>query len=153
MRWRSEWKGDATRLKKALGADDFFLERKGDAPAKFFFQNSGDSIHRNKVIGTRWRIGFAKKLMLMESACRNRTSASDASVTQRSRQILVAFQMTRCFEMTAPNPPGKPYYNALLSSDLKQFRSLWSRLPALAKERTTISALVVKTSGEVEEVR
>ena len=37
--------------------------------------------------------------------------------------------------------------------DLKQFRSLWSRLPALAKERTTISALFVKTSGEVEEVR
>jgi hypothetical protein len=34
--------------------------------------------------------------------------------------------------------------------DLKQFRSLWARLPALAKERTQISALFVRDDGRVE---
>lgn len=37
--------------------------------------------------------------------------------------------------------------------DLPQFRGLWSRLPALAKVRTTISALFVSAEGFVEEVR
>ena len=36
--------------------------------------------------------------------------------------------------------------------DMKQFRGLWDRLPALAKQRTTISALFVSISGEVTEV-
>jgi hypothetical protein len=37
--------------------------------------------------------------------------------------------------------------------DLKQFRNLWSRLPALAKQRTTISALFVNRGGAVDEVQ
>jgi hypothetical protein len=36
--------------------------------------------------------------------------------------------------------------------DLKQFRNLWSRLPILAKQRTTITALFVAGDGGVEEV-
>jgi hypothetical protein len=36
--------------------------------------------------------------------------------------------------------------------DMKQFRGLWSRLPDLAKTRTTISALFVDSSGHVEQV-
>jgi hypothetical protein len=36
--------------------------------------------------------------------------------------------------------------------DLPQFRRLWERLPELAKRRTTISALFVSGSGDVEEV-
>ena len=34
--------------------------------------------------------------------------------------------------------------------DLKQFRNLWARLPALAKEHTRISALFVRDDGRVE---
>lgn len=34
--------------------------------------------------------------------------------------------------------------------DLKQYRGLWERLPALAKARTTISLLLVNTAGEVD---
>jgi len=37
--------------------------------------------------------------------------------------------------------------------DLAQFRRLWSRLPAVAKERTRISALFVTGAGRVEEVQ
>ncbi len=33
--------------------------------------------------------------------------------------------------------------------DLAQYRGLWQRLPTLAKERTTISAIFVSTKGEV----
>jgi len=36
--------------------------------------------------------------------------------------------------------------------DMQQFRRLWQRLPQLAKARTTISALFVSPSGNVEEV-
>jgi len=36
--------------------------------------------------------------------------------------------------------------------DLPQFRRLWSRLPALAKSRTAISALFVDGAGRVTEV-
>lgn len=36
--------------------------------------------------------------------------------------------------------------------DVPQFRGLWSRLPALAKTRTTITALFVSEGGAVEEV-
>jgi hypothetical protein len=35
--------------------------------------------------------------------------------------------------------------------DMKQFRGLWRRLPALAKSRTSISALFVSSAGHVEE--
>lgn len=35
--------------------------------------------------------------------------------------------------------------------DLKQFRNLWSRLPALGKQRTMITALFVAGDGGVEE--
>jgi hypothetical protein len=35
--------------------------------------------------------------------------------------------------------------------DIKQYRGLWQRLPALAKRRATISALFVSASGRVEE--
>jgi hypothetical protein len=34
--------------------------------------------------------------------------------------------------------------------DLKQYRGLWERLPALAKARTTISLLLVNTAGKVD---
>jgi hypothetical protein len=37
--------------------------------------------------------------------------------------------------------------------DLKQFRNLWSRLPTLAKQRTTITALFVSEDGSVELVK
>jgi hypothetical protein len=37
--------------------------------------------------------------------------------------------------------------------DLKQFRNLWSRLPALAKARTQISALFVARDGSVDWVK
>ena len=36
--------------------------------------------------------------------------------------------------------------------DMKQFRGLWSRLPAVAKSRTRISALFVSPTGSVVEV-
>lgn len=36
--------------------------------------------------------------------------------------------------------------------DVAQFRGLWSRLPSVAKSRTTISALFVASDGSVEEV-
>jgi hypothetical protein len=36
--------------------------------------------------------------------------------------------------------------------DVKQFRNLWARLPVLAKQRTTITALFVRRDGEVEQV-
>jgi hypothetical protein len=35
--------------------------------------------------------------------------------------------------------------------DIAQFRGLWSRLPELAKSRTTITALFVSPEGEVRE--
>jgi hypothetical protein len=41
---------------------------------------------------------------------------------------------------------------SIVLPDLKQFRNLWTRLPALAKQRTTITALFVKRDGRVEEV-
>ena len=37
--------------------------------------------------------------------------------------------------------------------DVAQFRGLWSRLPGVAKSRTTITALFVSDDGTVEEVR
>jgi hypothetical protein len=37
--------------------------------------------------------------------------------------------------------------------DLKQFRSLWQRLPLIAKTRTGITALFISDSGEVTEQR
>jgi hypothetical protein len=43
--------------------------------------------------------------------------------------------------------PDATYSIAL--PDLKQFRNLWSRLPALAKERTKIDALFVNRDGTV----
>jgi hypothetical protein len=46
--------------------------------------------------------------------------------------------------------PNAMYSIAL--PDLKQFRNLWSRLPALAKERTQISALFVTRDGSVDKV-
>ena len=46
--------------------------------------------------------------------------------------------------------PAAHYSIAL--PDMKQFRGLWSRLPALAKTRTHITALFVAASGEVVEV-
>jgi hypothetical protein len=48
------------------------------------------------------------------------------------------------------NDPRARYSIAL--PDMKQFRGLWERLPALAKSRTTISALFVDSHGRVEEV-
>lgn len=36
--------------------------------------------------------------------------------------------------------------------DMKQFRSLWSRLPAVARTRTQITALFVASSGAIQEV-
>jgi hypothetical protein len=45
--------------------------------------------------------------------------------------------------------PDAKYSIAL--PDLPQFRRLWSRLPALAKSRTTISALFVNAEGSVAE--
>ena len=36
--------------------------------------------------------------------------------------------------------------------DMPQFRGLWSRLPALAKSRTTITALFVDEAGTVAEI-
>ena len=47
------------------------------------------------------------------------------------------------------NPDAK---HSIALPDLPQFRKLWSRLPALAKQRTGISALFVDASGRVEEV-
>ena len=46
--------------------------------------------------------------------------------------------------------PAARYSIAL--PDMKQFRGLWSRLPALAKTRTQITALFVAPSGDVVEV-
>lgn len=46
--------------------------------------------------------------------------------------------------------PSARYSIAL--PDLPQFRGLWTRLPLLAKERTTIDALFVHPDGSVEEV-
>lgn len=46
--------------------------------------------------------------------------------------------------------PNAKYSIAL--PDLQQFRNLWTRLPSLAKSRTTITALFVKTDGSVEEI-
>jgi hypothetical protein len=40
---------------------------------------------------------------------------------------------------------------SLALPDMTQFRSLWGRLPDLAKERTTISALFVSSSGRIDE--
>ncbi|MBE3602285.1 MarR family transcriptional regulator [bacterium] len=37
--------------------------------------------------------------------------------------------------------------------DIQQFRNLWSRLPALAKERTGLSCLFVRKNGEIEEIK
>jgi hypothetical protein len=34
--------------------------------------------------------------------------------------------------------------------DVKQFRNLWSRLPSLAKQRTSITALFVREDGRIE---
>jgi hypothetical protein len=48
------------------------------------------------------------------------------------------------------NDPEAAYSIAL--PDLKQFRSLWSRLPKLARERTKISALFVKHDGGVDKL-
>lgn len=48
------------------------------------------------------------------------------------------------------NDHGARYSIAM--PDMKQFRGLWSRLPDLAKSRTTMSALFVDSSGRVEEV-
>lgn len=48
------------------------------------------------------------------------------------------------------NDPEAKYSIAL--PDLPQFRGLWDRLPALAKQRTGISSLFVADSGRVEEV-
>jgi hypothetical protein len=36
--------------------------------------------------------------------------------------------------------------------DMRQYRGLWARLPALAKSRTKITALFVSAAGQVEEV-
>jgi hypothetical protein len=46
------------------------------------------------------------------------------------------------------NDPKALYSIAL--PDIKQFRNLWARLPALAKQRTTITALFVSEDGKVE---
>lgn len=37
--------------------------------------------------------------------------------------------------------------------DMKQYRNLWSKLPALAKERTTIDAIFVSETGQVDFAR
>ncbi|MDD4681467.1 MAG: MarR family transcriptional regulator [Clostridia bacterium] len=37
--------------------------------------------------------------------------------------------------------------------DMQQFRNLWSRLPALAKERTTIDAIFVSETGQIDFVK
>ncbi len=49
------------------------------------------------------------------------------------------------------NDPNALYSIAL--PDLAQFRGLWQRLPNLAKQRTTITALFVSESGKIEEVK
>ena len=41
---------------------------------------------------------------------------------------------------------------AIAMPDLQQFRRLWERLPALAKQRTAISAIFVDDAGNVDEV-
>lgn len=48
------------------------------------------------------------------------------------------------------NEPDARYSIAL--PDMQQFRRLWQKLPPLAKSRTTITALFVDASGQVEEV-
>jgi hypothetical protein len=45
------------------------------------------------------------------------------------------------------NDPETDYSIAL--PDLKQFRNLWERLPALAKQRTGISILFVDRNGNI----
>jgi hypothetical protein len=45
---------------------------------------------------------------------------------------------------------GKDTKYSIALPDMAQYRDLWSKLPALAKKRTKITALFVKKSGQVE---
>jgi hypothetical protein len=60
---------NATRLKKALGVDDFFFERKGNTSAKFFFQKFRRVNSSRQSNWHKMAIGFIWKLMLIKTPC------------------------------------------------------------------------------------